>query len=54
MSGLCTVHVIVWIIFGYYTDKYSKKKMKELTIQPTWIPIQTVHTIHTHTFFLFK
>ena len=24
--------------------------MKELTIQPTWIPIQTVCTIHTHTF----
>ena len=22
MSGLCMVHVIVWIIFGYYTDKY--------------------------------
>ena len=22
MSGLCTVHVIVWIIFGYYMDKY--------------------------------
>ena len=22
MSGLCMVHVIGWIIFGYYTDKY--------------------------------
>ena len=43
------VCVIVRIIFRYYMDKYSKK-MKELTIQPTWIPIQTVHTIHTHTF----
>ena len=27
--------------------------MKELTIQPTWIPIQTVRTIHAHTFFYF-
>ena len=47
------VHVIVRIIFGYYMDKYSKKKMKELTIQPAWIPIWTVHTIHTHTFYFY-
>ena len=55
MSRLCTVHVIVWIIFGYYTDKYSKKqkKMKELKIQPTWIPIWTVRTIHAHTFYFY-
>ena len=46
------VCVIVWIIFGYYTDKY-KKIMKELTIQPTWIPIWTVHTIHADTFYFY-
>ena len=53
MSGLCTVHVTVWIIFGYYVDKYlyGYKKMKELTIQQTWIPIWTVHIIHAHTFY---
>ena len=55
------VCVIVWIIFGYYTDKYSDgirmkrnemkmKRKQKLTIQPAWIPIQTVRTIHAHTF----
>ena len=57
MSRLCMVCVIVQIIFGYYMDKYldgicikNEKKKKKLTIQPTWIPIRTVHTIHAHTF----
>ena len=45
-------------LYGLYSDIIGiniQKKMKELTIQPTWIPTQTVRTIRTHTFyFLFK
>ena len=53
------VHVIVWIIFRYYTDKYSdgicmKNEKKTKTDNTTNLdPHTDWHTIHAHTFLFY-
>ena len=56
MSGLCTVHVIVQIILGYYTDKYLdgihiKNEKKTKTDNTTNLDPHTDCMHYPHSYF---